>query len=153
MKKAIKKLTAMVMAAVMMMAIGATAFAANPDGTHKTGMYQDGKFDPDSPDSKLSVLHGIIQDATIVDNGDSTYTVTVGLQEDFEAYLLIVNMTKVSVNGDDATMIDADGSGKYDAFSFVYTGELTYPLQVDMNYTIDAGILPMGQPADLVIFE
>lgn len=153
MKKIFKKATAVTAAATMMMAMGATAFAANPDGSHEARLYKDGKFNASSPDSNLSMGDGAVQDATIVDNGDSSYIVTVGLQEDFEAYLLTANMDAVSVNGVPATMIDADDNGKYDAFSFVYDGELTYPLQADTNFTIDAGIMPISAAGDLVIFE
>lgn len=148
-----KKLTAVVTAATMVMAMGATAFAANPDGSHEARLYKDGKFNAGSPDSNLSMGDGAIQDAAIADNGDGTYTVTVGLQEDFEAYLLTANMKEITINGEAAKMIDADDNGKYDAFSYEYAGELTYPLQADANFTIDAGIMPISAAGDLVIFE
>lgn len=153
MTKVFKKLTAAAAVATMVMSMGATAFAANADGSHDTRLYKDGKFDVSAPDSNLSMGNGAVQDATITDNGNGNYTITVGLQEDFEAYLLTANMEEVSINGEAATMIDADRNGKYDAFSFEYAGELTYPLQADANFTIDAGIMPMSAAGDLVIFE
>lgn len=153
MTKVFKKLTAAAAVATMVMSMGATAFAANADGSHDARLYKDGKFDVSAPDSNLSMGNGAVQDATITDNGNGNYTITVGLQEDFEAYLLTANMEEVSINGEAATMIDADRNGKYDAFSFEYEGELTYPFQADANFTIDAGIMPIAQPADLVIFE
>lgn len=153
MTKVFKKLTAAAAVATMVMSMGATAFAANVDGSHDARLYKDGKFDVSAPDSNLSMGNSAVQDATITDNGNGTYTITVGLQEDFEAYFLTANMTAVSVNGTTAEMIDTDDNEKCDAFSFVYTGELTYPLQADANFTIDAGIMPMSAAGDLVIFE
>jgi len=150
MRRIFKKIAAVATAATMMMSMGLTAFAAAGDSSaHEAALYKAGTFGTGS-DAK-SMGDGAIGDATVVDNGDGTYTVTVGLVEDFKAYGIKSNMKSVTVEGQPAVMIDQNRNGKYDAFQFT-RGELTYPQKISTSFTIKALIMPIDATGDLVIF-
>ncbi|WP_317856072.1 hypothetical protein [Chakrabartyella piscis] len=139
-----KKLVSAVLAGAMVLSMCASALAAT---THEASLYKDGEFDPTSLSSNLSMGDDAILDAEV--DGD---TITVYLQEDFSAYFTTGNLSDVTISGKTVEMIDGDGNGKYDAFSFTHTEDLGDYTKFDADFTINVSIMPIAASGDLVIF-
>ncbi|SHJ29132.1 hypothetical protein [Hespellia stercorisuis] len=149
MKKLLKKLTAAVLTATVIMAMGVAAFAANGDvATHQAALYKEGTYGTDSKVESMG--NGAIGETNAQENSDGTFTVTVGLVEDFKAYGITSNMREITVNGTAATMLDQDGNGKYDAFQF--TESMAFPQKLTVSFTIKSSIMPISATGDLVIY-
>ncbi|MDD3277990.1 MAG: hypothetical protein PHG16_03795 [Lachnospiraceae bacterium] len=149
MKKLFKKLTGVVLAATMIMAMGVTAFAADGDvTTHRAVLYKEGTYGTDSQVESMG--NDAIGETHVQENSDGTFTVTVGLVEDFKAYGITSNMKSIIVNGVLATMLDQNNNGKYDAFQFKES--MAFPQKLTASFTIKASLMPIKATGDLVIY-
>lgn len=165
MKKFSKKLVTTLLAAVMVLAMGVTAFAAEGDiTTLSTSLYKDGQYDASSPSSNLSMGDGAVLDTTYEELEDGTYLVTVNFSESFKAYGITSHLTNVE--------LDLDGNGSYDeeedvdyflingesdtsavvGYSFVTTAVPTSTIMYDAQFTIEALKMPIEAEGDLYIF-
>lgn len=143
-----RKVLSLVLAMVMVLAFGVTAFAAE-SASHTVALYKDGTYEAGAPEESMG--NGALTGVTITQSGN-TYTITVGLDEDFRAYGIKSSMQSVTVEGVAATMLDQDGNGTNDAFRFTYTGEMTYPKMFNVSFTLKASIMPINAEGDLVIY-
>lgn len=149
-----KKILSIVLAAIMVMALGVTAFAANDDGSHEARLYKDGQYNADSPDSNLSMGDGAIGNAVVTQSG-STYTIVIDLDEEFEAYGMSGSITAATSSDADVTsvsLLDTNNNDINDTLTIVVTS-MSYPKTINLDFTITAWIMPVNSSGDLVIFE
>lgn len=157
-----KKLLSIVLAAIMVMALGVTAFAAEGDSTIlSTSLYKDGEYSASATEDNLSMGDGAVLDTTYVDNGNGTYIVTIGFTESFKAYYITSYLKSVNIdtNGDgaftsaDGTMIyGTNNSSAVVGFQFTTTSIPTSVVQYNASFTIQASLMPISAEGDIVIF-
>lgn len=156
-----KKLLSIVLAAIMVMALGVTAFAAVGDTTTLTAkLYKDGEYSATATDDNLSMGDGAVLDATYVENSNGSYTVTIGFAESFKAHYITSYLTSVGIdtNGDgeytsaDGTMIyGTNNASAVVGFQFTVSSIPTNALQYNASFNIKASIMPISAEGDLVI--
>mgnify|MGYP005761241861 CR=1 FL=1 len=164
MKKLFKKFAAIGMAAMMIMAMGVTVFAAEGETTIlATNLYRDGEYDAANPDGNLSMGDGAVKDTTYVDNGDGTYTVTFNFEESFPAMGFTGYLRDVAVDLDNDGDFDADDAAGYQliygaenasaviGLQFISDSIPSYNTLYNVEFTINVWIMPIGAEGDLVV--
>ena len=164
MKKLFKKFAAIGMAAMMIMAMGVTAFAAEGDKTTlTTNLYKDGEYDPENQDDNLSMGDGAVQDTEYIDNGDGTYTVIFKFAESFSAMGFSGYLKDVAVDLDNDGDFDSDDAEQYQliygennesavvGLEFTSNTIPTINTTYNVEFTINVWIMPIGAEGDLVV--
>ena len=156
-EKAFKKFAAIGMAAMMIMAMGVTAFAANEDGSHEARLYKNGEFDSSNIDDEdtFSMGNGAIGDAVVTVDDEGNYVIVINLDENFTAYGMSGELTAVSSSDSNiisTSLQDTDGNGINDTLTIV-ASSYTFGSIINLDFTVAVWIMPVSSSGDLVIFE
>ena len=157
MKKLFKKFAAIGMAAMMIMAMGVTAFAANEDGSHEARLYKNGEFDSSNIDDEdtFSMGNGAIGDAVVTVDDEGNYVIVINLDENFTAYGMSGELTAVSSSDSNiisTSLQDTDGNGINDTLTIV-ASSYTFGSIINLDFTVAVWIMPVSSSGDLVIFK
>lgn len=159
MKKLLKKFAALGMAAMMVMAMGVTAFAAEGkyDGSYTAEVYDPGSYGTDSQDYSMgdpAVLNADVSYSAGVTTLKVYTTEMDGVMGIFSGYINSMNITVESqtVSGDYSAATDTEES----YFTFELPGDYSTGTQVfDASFTIRINELGFNHPAvsgDLVCY-
>jgi len=143
MKNTFKKLAAMALAAVMMVAVSVPAFAATTTEVNIT-TYKSGTTD-------ASMAQAALTTGTIIYDEDSNETYVEFSVAPIEKYGMVGYLTAFSIDGINLVGTDLDGDDYADVFSETFEGKLeldkVYSASIDM---VASGYVHSGYGLDIV---
>ena len=164
MKKLFKKFAAIGMAAMMIMAMGVTAFAAESEEQYKeipiaATMYTDGPFGTDEQDESMgnpAFSKGGVMKVwyTVEESGDEIGTQTqIVLDTSSVTYMGFITgwMTELNIDGVQFETTAMDGDGNITQFTGTYDSEIVLGQAYDATVNISVGgFMPMNSQGDIV---
>ena len=164
MKKLFKKFAAIGMAAMMIMAMGVTAFAAESEEQYKeipiaATLYKDGTFGTDEQDESMgnpAFSKGGVMKVwyTVDESGDEIVTQTqIVLDTSSVTYMGFITgwMTELNIDGVQFETTAMDGDGNITQFTGTYHSEIVLGQAYDATVNISVGgFMPMNSQGDIV---
>lgn len=154
-----KKVLSIVLAAMMLLTMSRTAFAAEANTRTRTAiLYKDGTYGTEEQEESMG--NGAVIDATVETLSSGKYAIIVNFKSSFTAYGISGYLKNVTIDGYTAVAAPEDDEAKAALSSGMYyltkSGSAvvgvtyilgsapTYPQKLDMNFTINVLIMPVS---------